>query len=58
MFADTYEFVLLFNLIKSVSISVLVFLVYKPLSKFIKASDLRFQKRMQRAKEKRKERTE
>ncbi len=58
MFADTYEFVLLFNLIKSVSISVLVFLIYKPLSKFIKASDLRFQKRMQRAKEKRKERTE
>ena len=56
MFRSTWEFVLLFNLIKSVSISVLVFLVYKPLSKFIKATDLRFQKRMQNAKQKRKER--
>lgn len=53
MFNSTYEFVLLFNLIKSVSISVLVFFVYKPLSKFIKATDERFRKRMQKAKEKR-----
>ena len=51
-FADTWVFVLLFNLIKSVSIGVVVFLIYKPLSKFIKVTDLRFQKRMQRIKEK------
>ncbi|MBD5636258.1 MAG: ECF transporter S component [Clostridia bacterium] len=56
MFNSTWEFVIAFNAIKSVSISVLVFLVYKPLSKFIKATDLRFQKRMQKVKEKRKER--
>ena len=55
-FNNTWEFVVAFNAIKSVSISVLVFLIYKPLSKFIKATDLRFQKRMQKAKEKRKER--
>ena len=50
MFNSTWEFVLLFNLIKSVSVGVLVFLIYKPLSKFIKATDARFQKRMQKAK--------
>ena len=55
-FWAVWYFVIAFNAIKSVSISVLVFLVYKPLSKFIKATDLRFQKRMQKAKEKRKER--
>lgn len=52
-FKSTWQFVVLFNLIKSVSIGILVFLVYKPLSKFIKATDLRFHKRMQKAKEKR-----
>lgn len=52
-FKSTWGFVLLFNLIKSVSVSLLVFFVYKPLSKFIKATDERFHKRMQKAKEKR-----
>ncbi len=52
-FRNTWEFVVLFNLIKSVSIGGVVFLIYKPLSKFIKATDLRFRKRMARAKEKR-----
>lgn len=56
-FNGTWEFVVAFNAIKSVSISVLVFLVYKPLSKFIKATDIRFRKRMQKAKEKRGKRT-
>ncbi len=56
-FADTWVFVLLFNLIKSVSIGVVVFLIYKPLSKFIRATDLRFQKRMQKVKEKRGQRS-
>lgn len=53
MFQKTWEFVVLFNLIKSVSVGVLVFLVYKPLSKFIKATDQRFQKRMQKARQNR-----
>ena len=35
-FAKLWPFVIYFNLIKSVSISVLVFLIYKPLSRFIK----------------------
>lgn len=52
-FNATWGFVLLFNLIKSVSVSLIVFFVYKPLSKFIKATDDRFHKRMQKAKEKR-----
>lgn len=56
MFRETWLFVMLFNLIKSVAIGLVVFLIYKPLSKLIRATDLRFQKRMQKAKEKRKER--
>ena len=57
MFNNTWEFVILFNLIKSVSVGVVVFLVYKPLSKFIRATDLRFQKRMQKAKQTRQAKT-
>ena len=57
VFNSTWEFVILFNLIKSVSVGVLVFLIYKPLSKFIKATDLRFQKRLQKAKGKHSEKT-
>lgn len=49
-FYKYWQFVLYFNIIKSVSVSVLVFLVYKPLSRFIKATELRFRKRMEKAK--------
>lgn len=56
MFGNTWLFVLLFNLIKSVAIGLLVFIVYKPLSKLIRMTDMRFQKRLDRARQKRKER--
>ena len=51
-FEKLWTFVLYFNLIKSVSISVLVFLVYKPLSRFIKMTTAKFDARMKRAKKK------
>ena len=55
MFAQLWTFVLYFNIIKSVAVSVVVFFVYKPLSKLIKMTTDKFDKRMQRIKEKRKE---
>lgn len=57
-FAVTWQFVLGFNAIKSVGISIVVFLVYKPLSRFIKMTTEKFDRRMARAKEKRKSKNE
>lgn len=54
-FWSVWHFIIAFNAIKSVCVSVVVFLVYKPLSKFIRATDLRFRKRMQKAKERRRQ---
>ncbi len=45
-FADLWHFVLLFNLIKSVGISIVVFLLYKPLSRFIKMTSNKFDLKM------------
>ncbi len=44
-FRALWYFVLLFNLIKSVAISVVVFVIYKPLSRFIKKTSARFAKK-------------
>lgn len=55
MFAQLWTFVLYFNIIKSVAVSIVVFFVYKPLSKLIKLTTDKFDKRMQKVKEKRKE---
>ena len=44
-FAAAWYFVLAFNAIKSVSISVVVFLIYKPLSRFIKLTKEKLQKK-------------
>ncbi len=44
-FQALWYFVLLFNLIKSVAISVTVFFLYKPLSRFIKRTSARFSKK-------------
>lgn len=44
-FKKLWPFVVYFNIIKSVGISVIVFLVYKPLSKFIKATSAKFEHR-------------
>ena len=55
MFSGLWPFVLYFNLIKSVVISIVVFLVYKPVSKFIKMTTDKFDKRMAAAKRRRKE---
>lgn len=49
-FQSLWPFVLYFNIIKSISISIIVFLVYKPLSRFIKTTSAKFEKRMRRAK--------
>ena len=49
-FRDLWAFVLGFNVIKSVAVSVLVFFLYKPLSRFIKVTSAKFEKRMRRAK--------
>ncbi len=38
IFAETWYFILAFNAIKSVAISIIVFLIYKPLSRFIRAT--------------------
>ena len=55
MFAQLWTFVLYFNIIKSVAVSIVVFFVYKPLSKLIKMTTEKFDKRMQKVKAKRKE---
>ncbi len=44
-FKELWPFVVYFNIVKSVGISVIVFLVYKPLSKFIKATSARFERK-------------
>lgn len=49
-FAALWLFVVYFNLIKSIGISVVVFLMYKPLSRFIRATSEKFEKRMRRVK--------
>ncbi len=49
-FAQLWLFVIYFNLIKSVAVSVLVFLVYKPLSRLIKATAEKFAKKPAREK--------
>ncbi len=41
-FAQFWTYILLFNLIKSVAVSLVVFLAYKPLSRLIKATSARF----------------
>lgn len=55
-FGEFWYWVLAFNAIKSVSISVAVFLIYKPLSRFIKMTTEKFDKRMRGAKRKREDR--
>ena len=55
MFASLWTFVLYFNLIKSVVMGVIVFLIYKPLSRFINATAEKFEKRMEAAKKSRKQ---
>lgn len=49
LFASLWMFVLYFNLIKSVVIGAVVVLVYKPLSRFIKMTTDKFDKRMAKA---------
>lgn len=58
MFAKLWTFVLYFNIIKSVAVSVVVFLVYKPLSRFIKMTTDKFDKRMAKVKENRRKKNE
>lgn len=48
-FSSLWQWVLLFNVIKSVSISVVVFLIYKPLSRFIKMTDEKFSLRKKKS---------
>ncbi len=55
LFATLWMFVLYFNIIKSVAISVVVFLVYKPLSRFVKMTTDKFDKRMKAVRRKKKE---
>ena len=50
MFHQLWPFVIYFNIIKSVSISVVVFFIYKPLSRFIKMTSEKFDKKMAAAK--------
>ena len=45
MFAEAWPFVLAFNAIKSVVISVIVFVIYKPLSRLIKATRNKLEKK-------------
>lgn len=58
LFSKLWMFVLYFNIIKSVVISVVVFFVYKPLSRLIKMTTDKFDKRMQAARQKRIEKKE
>lgn len=53
VFNQLWYYVFAFNAIKSVAISIVVFLVYKPLSRFIKMTTEKFDKRMAKAKGKR-----
>ncbi len=53
-FGDYWYWVLAFNAIKSVGISIVVFLLYKPLSRFIKMTSDKFDKKMAAARERRK----
>lgn len=57
-FASLWQFVLYFNLIKSVSIGVVVFLLYKPLSRFIQITAAKFDKRLSQSRKKRREERE
>ena len=57
MFSQLWTFVLYFNIIKSVAVSIVVFFVYKPLSKLIKMTTDKFDKRMEKIKEKRQAKT-
>lgn len=54
-FARLWTFVLYFNIVKSVVISVIVFLIYKPLSKFINMTAEKFEKRAAAARKARRE---
>lgn len=55
-FFDTvWYYVLAFNAIKSVSISIVVFLLYKPLSRFIQITSARLNKKISTARRRRKE---
>lgn len=45
VFAQTWYFALAFNAIKCAAVSVVVFLLYKPLSRLIKATSARFSKK-------------
>lgn len=48
-FSSLWPWVLLFNAIKSVSISLVVFFIYKPLSRFIKMTDEKFSLRKKKS---------
>lgn len=54
-FTNLWYYVLGFNIVKSVAVSVVVFFVYKPLSRFIKMTTEKFDKRMRRVKGQRSE---
>ena len=45
MFEEAWPFVLAFNAIKSVVVSVIVFVIYKPLSRLIRATRKKFEKK-------------
>lgn len=44
-FKELWIWVLLFNAIKSVAVSIVVFIIYKPMSKFIKSTEQKFNKK-------------
>ncbi len=48
MFYQLWPFVIYFNIIKSVGISLVVFLIYKPLSRVIRMTDEKVHKKMRR----------
>lgn len=50
MFENTWYFALAFNVIKSAAVSVIVFLLYKPLSRLVKLTREKFEKKQDRAK--------
>ncbi|MDE7159044.1 MAG: ECF transporter S component [Clostridiales bacterium] len=54
-FTSLWPFVIYFNLIKSVIMGVIVFIIYKPLSRFINITAQKYEKRMAAAKRKKKE---
>ncbi len=53
LFYSLWPFVIYFNIIKSVGISVVVFFIYKPLSRFIKMTSAKFEKEMEKLKKER-----